>query len=389
MNQHDHHLHLYGCINAEDLWRYYMTQHDGLNQPKFAWFETEYLRLTGRNSPFRSAIQGNDFDWFRREFEIRHPTSFAEFQARFNLIIAAHPDRSDDPRVLARACERLQGQGVSGADFRIFVPITMTEGGLTQYLRSMARQCLDIRNRSGFCSRLFLHLSRRTETGQSQWKVIQSLFATDPDCLEAFGGTDFCEDEQAYSVEDIHWLAHGIRSSDRPHADWLWTCHAGEVCDRISPFVSLQRLLQLAELGFNRIGHATTLGIPPARWQDERFDLSAGNLQELKSSPLPNVALILKCAAQLDDQTYRLEIDSNLVNVIGEWQEFVRKKFVANNVTIETCPSSNALLGNIGRSDWHPLPQLKRMGIELVVGSDDPGIFNCQLHDELDYFLRS
>jgi adenosine deaminase len=49
-------------------------------------------------------------------------------------------------------------------------------------------------------------------------------------------------------------------------------------------------------------------------------------------------------------------------------------------ITLEVCPWSNIKLG-VCESDNHPLPQLLNAGLDIVLASDDPGIFAQSLTD--------
>lgn len=51
-----------------------------------------------------------------------------------------------------------------------------------------------------------------------------------------------------------------------------------------------------------------------------------------------------------------------------------------SDVIFEVCPWSNILLG-LGNRESHPLPQMFAAGIKVVLGADDPGIFQKTLTD--------
>ena len=50
---------------------------------------------------------------------------------------------------------------------------------------------------------------------------------------------------------------------------------------------------------------------------------------------------------------------------------------------VEVCPISNHRIGGISDGKHHPVRQLVDFGIPFVVGSDDPGIFDTTLNDEI------
>lgn len=52
------------------------------------------------------------------------------------------------------------------------------------------------------------------------------------------------------------------------------------------------------------------------------------------------------------------------------------------DVTLETCPTSNVALGVVPSMTAHPLPDLVAAGVNVTVNTDDPALFNRTLTDE-------
>jgi adenosine deaminase len=58
------------------------------------------------------------------------------------------------------------------------------------------------------------------------------------------------------------------------------------------------------------------------------------------------------------------------------------EEIVERGITLDTCPTSNVVLGVYGSYAEHPLPQLKAMGARITLGSDDPPYFGATLGGE-------
>jgi adenosine deaminase len=57
-------------------------------------------------------------------------------------------------------------------------------------------------------------------------------------------------------------------------------------------------------------------------------------------------------------------------------------ELAARGITLNTCPTSNVVLGVYPAYDDHPLPRLREAGVGLTLGSDDPPYFGASLAGE-------
>lgn len=57
-------------------------------------------------------------------------------------------------------------------------------------------------------------------------------------------------------------------------------------------------------------------------------------------------------------------------------------EIAARGITLNTCPTSNVVLGVYPSFDAHPLPRLRAAGVRLTVGTDDPPYFGASLAGE-------
>ena len=58
------------------------------------------------------------------------------------------------------------------------------------------------------------------------------------------------------------------------------------------------------------------------------------------------------------------------------------QELAARGVVLDTCPTSNVVLGLYPSYEAHPLPRLRAAGVRVTLGSDDPPYFGATLHGE-------
>jgi hypothetical protein len=61
----------------------------------------------------------------------------------------------------------------------------------------------------------------------------------------------------------------------------------------------------------------------------------------------------------------------------------VRAQLISSDVTLESCPTSNVLLGRMDDYVQHPITGFIRDGLRVTVSSDDPGIFGTTIEEEI------
>jgi aminodeoxyfutalosine deaminase len=55
---------------------------------------------------------------------------------------------------------------------------------------------------------------------------------------------------------------------------------------------------------------------------------------------------------------------------------------------VEVCPTSNLRIGGIADPQHHPVHRFLDAGVPFVVASDDPGIFDTTVRNELAWVTR-
>ncbi|MGZ4254930.1 MAG: adenosine deaminase [Solirubrobacteraceae bacterium] len=59
-------------------------------------------------------------------------------------------------------------------------------------------------------------------------------------------------------------------------------------------------------------------------------------------------------------------------------------ELAARGMVLDTCPTSNVVLGVFPSSEEHPLPALRAAGVKVTLGSDDPPYFGATIEGEYD-----
>ena len=69
-------------------------------------------------------------------------------------------------------------------------------------------------------------------------------------------------------------------------------------------------------------------------------------------------------------------------------QEFVLDRLTELGTVIESCPTSNLRIGGVPSPSVHPLHRFLKSQVNLLIGADDPGIFDSPLAAEVDWVLE-
>ena len=119
MGDEELHLHLYGCLDAHDLWTMGKDVWP-LRKPRLEWFAEEYEKAWKRKPLWEDYWTKPDgFERLREDFEVLGAVDFPKFQACFNLIIALFPIDPDDDTVLRFVLGKLERSGLKYAELRV------------------------------------------------------------------------------------------------------------------------------------------------------------------------------------------------------------------------------------------------------------------------------
>ncbi len=180
--------------------------------------------------------------------------------------------------------------------------------------------------------------------------------------------------------------------------------HVGESFTDKSLESAVRWVHEAAELGAHRLGHAIALGVEPdvygaherSESVDERLDQIGYDLAHAEGLRARGVRVdenALRASATRCGGASPTDRDAPLRRARGSptcararstrWRACARRGAV-----VEVCPTSNLRIGGIADPLHHPVHRFLDAGVPFVVASDDPGIFDTTVRDELAWVAR-
>ena len=154
-----------------------------------------------------------------------------------------------------------------------------------------------------------------------------------------------------------------------------------------------------AEMGAHRLGHAIALGVNPEMYGrhtrsesvDERIDQLRYDMRHSEGSRRHGVRVDLEGAdrelrelvAIPSERRVSVSYDDGRLEELRGRQRYAIECIRALDWVIEVCPTSNRRIGGITEPQHHPLIQFVDCDAPFIIASDDPGIFDTTLSDEI------
>jgi adenosine deaminase len=338
--------------------------------------------------------------------------NFARFQAKFNLIIAATTfRRQPGPSLAALADENFERlvasvlhdearQGIAYAEQRFVLSSEPHAVGWPEFLRAFqhgrARAAA-----AGPTPTLRLAPSLPRANPWPQWEVVQRLVLGDGG--EICTGIDFCFIEEGFPPKDKASFFAAVREHNDRHPERALALlyHVGESFTDKSLESAVRWVQEAAEQGAHRLGHAIALGIEPAAiGTHQRFESAAERIDQLRydlahADGLERHGVIIDRAATAAELR-RLELGPRETRVehvyttarldeVRRRQDYAMHRVKRTGAVIEVCPTSNRRIGALVDPAHHPVHRFLAAGLNVVIASDDPGIFGVTLAEELSW----
>ncbi len=413
------HLHMYGTIRAEDY-----LERLGARDVDWRFYVTLFERAYGERPPVRDILERHRAGdpeasgAFRRLFVFGDADAgnFERFQAKFNLLINgsemmnALTGRHADPVpaladeidfFIERMLADQRRQGIAYAEQRMMFGPPFTAELVRRLSLSILERYAQA-SRAGFQARLAFSLPRRDPW--PDFELVREL-ALGP-YGESVTGVDFCYVEEGFPPKDKREFFAAVHDFNDRHPERALAIlyHVGESFSDKSLESAVRWVHEAAALGAHRLGHAIALGVDPGVYGahersesvDERLDQIGYDLEHGEGLRARRVRVDEHELARERESLRKRSADERVTHVydsarladVRARQEFAISRVRAAGAVVEVCPTSNLRIGGIADPRHHPVHRFIASGVPFVVASDDPGIFDTNVRDELAWVAR-
>jgi hypothetical protein len=373
---YDHHVHAFGCLHPEDLWLYF-HQIGRDRRAALDWYARSYEVAFSEKPQWEDWLSLNRLDNFSKFYLCQAALSFAQFQAKFNLIIALCDLGPRSMDLLEIAMDRHAREGLRQVEYRFPVPLRFSEVEMHAYLERVSDLLHKVNETHGasFTATAAFTLAREIMWYPLHYSWLKDWMKKHPKKSLFFTAIDFAYFEENDEILEKKAFFSQIKEDNlqNPELALAILVHAGETFETIPAGLSMLRVLEAARIGVDRIGHGSVLGF--------EFSQNLPRTQNLLTSDecLQGIQTRMKAHGlnwdiKVKDQTILEDLP-----MLKSLQEQVLGLVKKTGVTFEHCPSSSRLLSGSPQST---LGTFLKHKINTVIASDDPGIFNTTLHHE-------
>lgn len=401
------HSHLYGCLHPDDL-RWLAAR----NRPRWEMFELAFRAAYGQAvappsyEDLFGAHAASD-ELLRRHYYFRDSGNFPRFQSCFSVIIAVSSTEPEElPEVLARVAAR---EVADHAEYRMLFSPRLEDSQFEERVQALAEGARSVeREHTGRTVRIAVSLLRDDARLPDQYETVRRLQNGSEAVRQYVTGIDFCSQEEGFPplakrefLARVH--ADNARDPDRALAVLY---HVGESFEDKSVESAVRWVVQSARLGAHRLGHAVALGVPPELYLGtERRELLSERLAQIEFE-LEHAVELEECGVQVDARELKREqqvlgefdegeragsaksvvvrYDARRTERLRRFQDWALEQVRLTGAVIESCPTSNLRIAGLGSAANHPLPRFVRSDLRVVIGADDPGILDTDLHREFE-----
>lgn len=407
LKETDLHVHTVGCYHPEELFEMARDCYHEINWNRFGFLE-RYEQIYGvRLDPiavFDRACNTGSLDEIREisVYEYHPEGRFEEFNitSYFSLAISGYYlDREEHEPILAPIVRRHKRDGLTYVEYRNAFATDGEEfkdwhGRFARYLKDAST--------GDFTARYIIRLDGRKPV--ESYLTVRELIDESPDLAQTIVGVDFSGSEM--SPRELLSFYAQVKKDKKLHPGTFLEAvvHIGEDFFDLSLESAIRRCHQSALYGATRLAHCIALGMSPkvaiaredqaheCETVEERMDQIAYDLEHAEGLAAYGVKVdadMLRSEYQdlqgkdADDQV-KERYDERRLDHIERRQSYVLDDLARLGTVIETCPTSNLCIGGVPNVESHPFRRLYDSGVNLSICTDDPGIFDITLPEEVD-----
>ncbi|TGL63341.1 adenosine deaminase [Leptospira sarikeiensis] len=392
----DLHNHLYGSLKPELLWKM------GLENPSPRWeiFTKPFQELYGKSIDTKTFFEDyKSLEKFKSIYLFNHQGPFPEFQAKFNLIIALSKFNPDEIKFVSKRITQDQyEEGVTFGEYRImYSPLDTYDGIYSKTLASCegfeeAESELSGRARS----RLVVSLHRDGDVFK-EYEMLKEMMEKNSLIRKYLVGLDFCYIEEGFPPKDKKEFLKEIQKDNKAETSTALTVlyHVGESFQDKTLLSATRWILESAEWGAHRLGHAIAMGLDPNAYLgktviepvSERYDTLKFELDHWEDiSNYGEFPSKKRLESELDSIRHKekveISVTESMVSETKVFQEYCMDRIRNTDAIIESCPSSNEYIGMVRDKAHHPLIRFARHNLKFTISTDDPGIFGTNIREE-------
>lgn len=391
------HNHLYGSISSKKLFEIGQKN----SSPRWFIFEELYKQLYGKNLSLEDFWKIYDTpEKFKNIYLFNKQAPFLEFQCKFNLIIAlTRFDETEIQEVTREIVGEHFAEGIRYIEYKItYSPLATKADYHSKTIALCTGLQLGEKDSPGIEARLIITFHRGGNF-REQYEWMKELMSENELVRKYLVAIDFSSMEEGFPPKDKKEFFSKVLKDNAfdPKKALAITYHVGESFADKTPLSAIRWILESCLSGVHRIGHAIALGENPSKYEGkirkekktERID----HLQFLikyyeeisgfgKWGDLSELKIELEILEKSNLEYYEILMDEKYIREISQFQEYGFSVLQKMGTVIESCPTSNYLIGMIETYSNLPLKKFVEKDIKLTIGADDPGIFDTNLQNE-------
>ena len=406
------HVHIGGCFQLEDLFDLGRLVYGDVDWTLFREAHELVYPGTGVDPRdlFTAAVRENSPEPLRPHYihgEADGP-DFQQFMTKMNLMICLYRhwrDLGQQGELVQRIVDRHREQGLRYVEYRAMYGATSADPeGFLSFHRVNAQA---IRGASGADFHAGYIVSIPRDEPLVGYSLVRRLLAENPDLRDTVIGIDFCAVEEGHPPKNARSVCERLLDDNQtdPQLPLEIVYHVGEMYFDKSLESAVRWCHEAAQLGARRLGHAIALGLDPEvsigrRPDAHEVEMVSERMDQIDYD-LSHAEALISFGVEVDEaalERERQELQSvdrraavrrpyspERIAETRRRQDFVLEALERFGTVVEICPTSNRILGGVYDPAQHSMHRLLASKVDVVIGADDPGIFDSTLADEVEW----